>query len=50
MTQDTIEGLRARVEQLEAELAEAKRALEQAGKHDHAQPGEDEEWGQFNPG
>jgi multidrug resistance efflux pump len=50
MTQDTIESLQARVQQLEAELAAARQELERASRTDPAEPGEDEEWGEFNPG
>ena len=51
MPEETMEDLRERIHRLEAELAEAKAALADGAKHDHAaQPGEDAEWGQFNPG
>lgn len=52
MTEDTIESLRARVEQLEAELAAARDALQRASghEHEHAEPSGDKEWGEFNPG
>ncbi len=49
MTDDTVEDLQARVEQLEAELAEARQALERATTR-RSEPAEDAEWGQFNPG
>lgn len=51
MAEETTEDLQERIQQLEAELAEVRAALADASKHDHAaQPGEDAEWGQFNPG
>ena len=50
MTQETVESLRERIQQLEAELEQTRKALAEASRHGHAEPGEDSEWGQFNPG
>lgn len=45
-----VESLKQRITQLESELAQAKEQLAEVVKHTHVKPGEDAEWGQFNPG
>jgi hypothetical protein len=50
MPEETLDDLRDRVGQLEAELARTKEALAEALRRGHADPDEDVEWGEFNPG
>ena len=49
-SKEKVEALKQRIAQLEGDLAQAKEQLEEATKHHHVAPGEDAEWGQFNPG
>jgi hypothetical protein len=50
MPEETMDDLRDRVQELEAELARTRQALAEATRHGHADPDEDVEWGEFNPG
>ena len=45
----SVAELQHRISELEAQVADLKAQLE-AGQHAHAEPGEDKEWGEFNPG
>lgn len=42
--------LQQRITELEQKVVELEAQLADAGKHPLADPGEDAEWGQFNPG
>jgi hypothetical protein len=46
----TVAGLQQRITELEEQVAELTGQLHAAGEHPHADPGEDKEWGEFNPG
>jgi len=46
----TVAELQQRITELEAQVAELTGQLRDAGEHPHAEPGEDQEWGEFNPG
>ncbi len=45
----TVAELQQRISELEAQVADLEGQL-QAGEPSHAEPGEDKEWGEFNPG
>jgi len=46
----TVAELQQRITELEEQVAELKGRLQGAAAHQHAEPGEDKEWGEFNPG
>lgn len=46
----TVAALQQRISELEEQVAELQGQLHEAGEHPHADPGEDKEWGEFNPG
>lgn len=46
----TVAELQQRITELEEQVAELKGQLQGASGHSHADPGEDKEWGEFNPG
>ncbi|HEY3544732.1 MAG TPA: hypothetical protein VGK17_01410 [Propionicimonas sp.] len=46
----TVAELQQRITELEEQVAELKGQLQGASGHPHADPGEDKEWGEFNPG
>jgi len=46
----TVADLQLRITELEEQVAELQGRLNEAGDHPRADPGEDKEWGEFNPG
>ena len=46
----TVAELQQRITELEEQVAELKGQLQGAIEYPHAEPGEDKEWGEFNPG
>lgn len=46
----TVAELQQRISELEQQVADLKAQLGDAGKPAPADPGEDAEWGEFNPG
>jgi hypothetical protein len=46
----TVADLQQRITELEQQVAELQAELGEAGNHPHPDPGEDAEWGEFNPG
>ena len=46
----TVAELQQRITELEQQVAHLQAELGEAGNHAHADPGEDEKWGEFNPG
>lgn len=46
----TVAELQQRIAELEQQVADLQTRLNEATGHHHAEPGEDTQWGEFNPG